>query len=907
VQSKDLRNRYLDFFKSKDHEIIGSDMLVPRNDPTLLFTGAGMNQFKEQFIGMNITYTRAASCQKCLRTGDLENVGKTSGHHTFFEMLGNFSFGDYFKQEACDWAWEFMTQVLGLPEEKLWVSVYKDDDEAYHIWKDKIHIPQSKIVKLGARDNFWPANAPKDGPNGTCGPCSEIFYDWGEEAGCGKHDCGPACDCGRFIEVWNLVFTQFSRIGVEQLEALPSKNIDTGMGLERVTAVMQGVRTNFETDLFVPIVKEIEAVCAGVKKSYANAIADHIRAAIFCISDGVSPSNEERGYVVRKLIRRAYLYSRADRAFLYTLVSKVVNVMESAYPELRERRDDITAVIKEEEERFQNTLLTALPKLDDILGTNKTSGIIPGKDVFKLVDTYGLPIEVIAEKVKQAGCKYDRDEFERLMDERKELSRSGSKIEQDIFVESGFQDAPCPVTSDSDPLEAKIIFMAKDKQKTEHAKKGDKVAILTDPQSALFYTEAGGQIGDTGTIKKDNAAIRIVNTYKIDGRTVHDCIVGEGNFSIFDNVRIELDSKRKQHVAKHHTATHLLHSALKKVLGEHVRQSGSLVEDKRLRFDFTHMKKMSDMEIERVEDLVNEKIQQSINVVKEVKTKEDAEKEGAIALFGEKYGDQVRIVSISGYSKEFCGGTHVDNTHDIKVFKIITETSIASGVRRIEALTDISAEDWLREDAARLIVLYNEARDGLGENGEAIAYHREIENMISECENLKKQESNISWKELKDYTYTIKPEIEDGIEYFSKLKKRVQKKQKANNINEIEQSLDDMIREAQIHDKIRMIVEELQNADMNILRKTADMIKKRSTSTFIALGSASQDKANIIVTFTDDIKARGVDATMIIKEAAKVVNGSGGGRKDFAQAGGKDVSRVKDALKKAEEVFLGSL
>ena len=475
MKSSEIRKKFLEFFKSKGHEIVPSDTLLPKNDPTLLFTSAGMNQFKEQFMGRNVVYKRAASCQKCLRTGDLENVGRTSGHHTFFEMLGNFSFGDYFKEEACVWAWEFMREALNLPKEKLWVSVYEDDDEAYKIWLELLKVPKKRIVKFSAKENFWPSNAPAEGPDGPCGPCSEIFYDWGKGTGCGKKSCGPSCDCGRFVEVWNLVFTQFNRVGKNKLEPLPSKNIDTGMGLERITAVMEGVKTNFETDLFRPITKEIADSRLRIKDKSVNTIADHIRAVIFAISDGISPSNEERGYVVRKLIRRAYLLGNTNEPFLYKYVPKFVKIMQDTYPELKSRREDITLVIKEEEEKFQNTLIAALPKLEELIAEFRKPRKIPGKEIFKLVDTYGLPLEVIEERTAKAMYKLDLKGFEGYMQRQKELSRDKSKIEADIFVKDKFSDAPKPKTSHEKPLKAEIVFIA-----GEH--------ILTSPQSGIFYT-----------------------------------------------------------------------------------------------------------------------------------------------------------------------------------------------------------------------------------------------------------------------------------------------------------------------------------------------------------------------------------------------------------------------------------
>jgi len=906
MNSTEIRKKFLEFFKGKKHTVVPSDTLVPKNDPSLLFTSAGMNQFKEQFIGKNITFKRAASCQKCLRTGDLGNVGRTSGHHTFFEMLGNFSFGDYFKKEACLWAWEFMTEILKIPEEKLWISVYEDDAEAYSIWLDSIKVPKKKILKFGAKDNFWPADAPTEGPNGPCGPCSEIFYDWGKNVGCKKKDCNPSCDCGRFIEVWNLVFTQFNRIGENKLKPLPSKNIDTGMGLERITAVMQGVKTNFETDLFLPIMKELKKYNPKLKSYAQNAIADHLRAAVFCICDGISPSNEERGYVVRKLIRKAYLLSKANKPFLYNMVPKIAKNMQDVYPLLRERREDITAVIKEEEERFQNTLYTALPKLEDLIAEFKKERVIPGNEVFKLVDTYGLPFEIIEERARQSKYKVDKEGFLTLMNERKELSREKSKINDNIFAENVFSKAPKPDYSDKEPLTTKIAFMAKDEAGISQAAKGDRIAILTNPQSSLFYTEAGGQVGDSGIIENKGAHVKILNTRKIDTRVIHDCVVDKGNFNIGDAVTIKLDRKRNHNIAKNHTATHLLHCAMKKILGEHVRQFGSLVEDKRLRFDFTHMKKLSTLEIEHIEDFVNGKIKEAIALTKKIKDRAQAEKEGAIALFGEKYGETVRVVSIGDCSKELCGGTHVDNSQEIELFKITSESSIASGVRRIEAVTGEGVSRWLKDDISKLLSDYELAKKSMESEKDAQSKTKKLRKIISGMENIKDDNKSLGWKQVKDYARGMKPDLLEALDYLATLRKGIEKKQKAKDISNIEKRLDELLKKSASHKGALIIAAELDSVDMNILRNTADKLKKKTKSAFIALATAKNGRVNMVITFTDDIKGGEVDASTIIKESAKVIDGSGGGRKDFAQAGGSRIDKVKDALEVAKKLFIRS-
>ena len=853
MKAKDIRRKFLEFFKSKKHEVVPSDSLVPKADPTLLFTSAGMNRFKEQFLGHNVAYKRACSSQKCLRTADLDKVGKTPSHHTFFEMLGNFSFGDYFKKEAIEWAWEFMTKVLGIKEEKLWVSVYAEDDESYKIWRDVIKIPVKKIVELGAKENFWPSDAPKEGPNGPCGPCTEIFYDWGEKTGCGKKTCNPSCDCGRFMEVWNLVFTQFDRKDGGKLDSLPNKNIDTGMGLERIASVMQGVKTNFETDLFAPIIEGIKKYCPAVKTRDANTIADHIRAAAFAIADGVAPSNEERGYVIRKLIRRAYIRSGQDKPFLYNIVPRVAEITRDVYPELVTKREEISLIVKEEEERFGHTLSLAMPILNEGLAAAKGK-ILSGEKIFKLVDTYGLPFEVIENKAKKSKVKIDIKAYERLMEERKAISRKKSKLADNIFSLDVFkQYAPEGIPFSNDiPLKARIAFMTTMQGRDDiggaeviatRANEGDIVRIITNPQSDNCYTEAGGQVGDAGTIKGENGTVKITNTRKEDNRVFHIGKVVDGSIAEGDLVTVEINTQRKQDIAKNHTATHLLHSALREVLGEHVHQAGSLVEENRLRFDFTHMKKLTDREIERVERLVNERIKKATPVRKEEKSLEEAKAEGAIALFVDKYQDRVRVVSVGEFSKEVCGGTHVENTKDIGLFKIIRESSVASGIRRIEAVTAGKAKVWMEESEKR------------------------------------------------------KAKSEKALKRKEEEKKLAREKLKA-----AVTEADPVIKKAEIVKGTKIIAEEIKGADIGILRKLCDAIKLKEKSLFIALAGERDGKAGLVLSISKDLVSRGLDASRIIKEIAKPINGSGGGRPDFGQAGGKNPSGLSEALSLAKKI-----
>ncbi len=889
----EIRRKYLEFFRDKGHTVVPSDLLVPRDDPTLLFTGAGMNQFKEQFMGRNITFTRAASCQKCLRTGDLENVGKTPRHHTFFEMLGNFSFGDYFKKEAISWGWEFMTKVMGLPEKRLWVSVYEGDDEAYGIWLNDVGVPAEKIVKLGEHDNFWPADAPTQGPNGPCGPCSEIFYDWGEDAGCGKKECGPACDCGRFVEVWNLVFTQFERKPDGSLDPLPSKNIDTGMGLERMASVMQGVRTNFDTDLFAPMIGEIKKHIGKKEASREDLhlIADHIRAVTFAVADGVSPSNEKRGYVVRKLIRRAYLKSGRKGAFLYNIVPAVVRAMKDAYPELEEKREHISAIVEEEERRFNDTLEAALPILNEML--TKRPKVLKGEEIFKLVDTYGLPVDVIEE---EADVPLDLEGFERFMEERKEQSRRGSDLVEDfIFKPDKFSGVPVPPGSDELPLKTKVEFILIGDDPAEKAEKGQRAEIVTSPQSTRFYAEAGGQVGDTGHIEKEGVEARVLNTFDAGGRKVLVAFIKKGTLARGDEVVLSLDADKKQKTALNHTATHLLQAALRRVLGDHVKQSGSLVDEKHLRFDFTHMKKLSDRELRKVEDLVNGWIEESIPVCKEVKRIEEAREEGALSFFGEKYGDTVRVVSVGDESKELCGGTHVDNTGEIKIMKIVAESSVASGIRRIEALTGDNAVGWLRKTLDEKIA---ECRHLAGDAGPGIS--EDVQKLIGDIlSGDRKMDSGA----IRDFDEKIKPALRNECERLQKAAKKEQKERAAGAFDEVKAGLDKVLAEPETAGGVKLVARVLEGMDMQLLRRAAAYLEKKVDSGVILLGGTSGDKAFLICAVTADLVDKGLDAREILNGIAGNIGGGGGGKETFAQAGGKNPRGLEKAIQQAKDVI----
>ncbi|MFH0858426.1 MAG: alanine--tRNA ligase [Candidatus Omnitrophota bacterium] len=891
-----LREKFLTFFKSKRNKIVESDSLVPKDDPTVLFTPAGMNQFKKQFLGHITDFTRAASSQRCLRTDDLDKVGKTDSHHTFFEMLGNFSFGDYFKEDAISWAWEFLTKELKIKEDDLWVSVYHDDDEAYKIWKDKVKVPEKKIVKLGDKENFWPAEAKQKGPNGPCGPCSEIFLDFGPDVGCRSADCSPACSCGRFVEVWNLVFTQFNRKEGGKLEPLPKKNIDTGMGLERLCRIMQGKCNNFETDLFQPIIKEI---WAQAKKNPNNkdlyAIVDHLRAVVFAIYDGVMPSNEGRGYVVRKLIRKSILHLRGmglKSVFLYTLVPVLSQVMKNPYPDLDKRREDIAEVILAEEKNFIKVLecshdiiksnekeildsikkdLLTQPKNNDgtISISAPTCSAIAIK-VVRLYDTYGIPVSMSIERFEKSvstnGLKNDPDkvdsEIEEEFNKLKQLSKSRSKMQGDVFdsKESKIMLKETKFLGyKQDSVPAKIL-MVLDKEYSEikQALPDEEVIIILD--KTVFYGESGGQVGDTGEIVKGKNIFAVSNSVKSGKLISHIGKVKQGKLKKGDEVTAVVDNNFRMSVARNHTATHLLQAALRKVLGPHVQQQGSFVAQERMRFDFTHFKNIDKEELDRIERLVNDFILQNHPVTKKEMTLSQAKKQGALAFFGEKYVDKVRVVTVEGVSKELCAGTHLDNTGSIGLFKIISEGTVASGVRRIEA------------------------RTGLG------AY-----------QEIKKQE------EIVEALASILTAPMDKI--ISEVQKRIsgardmEKQLSSQKLNAASSGIDALISGALLINGKKVITKIIEDSSMDILRKTVDLIKQKTDNAIVALGSVKDGKAILVIGLTKDLADQGLSAGKFVQQVASVLGGSGGGRSDFAQAGGTKPENFVQAFEELTKII----
>jgi len=840
-----LREKFLDFFKARKHKLVESDSLVPKDDPTVLFTPAGMNQFKKEFMGFDAGFKRAATAQRCLRTDDLDKVGKTSAHHTFFEMLGNFSFGDYFKQEAITWAWEFLTKELKIDQEKLWVSVYQDDDEAYNIWKDKIGIPEKKIVKLGDKDNFWPAEAKAKGPNGPCGPCSEIFYDFGSNVGCGEKICDPSCSCGRFVEIWNLVFTQFNRKDDGLLEPLPNKNIDTGMGLERLAAVMQGKQNNFETELFQPIIKEILCyveISPKDREKLLYAIADHSRAVVFSIYDGITPSNEGRGYIVRKIIRKSVMHLRSlgiNKPFLNRLVGQLAQIMHTPYPDLKDRQEDIAQVILNEENNFIRTLNSSNDLFKDKfsgLGREQDPEKV-GRIAFQLYDTYGIPLDLTKAWLNEQGMRISQGAFDQELLEQMTRSRLQSSMKGDVFDAKSLglklKDTKF-LGYENNSIEAEIVEIIdpnrKNKKLTEISLGVEAAVILNETP---FYAESGGQVGDTGKLISGTNIFEVLNTQKVDNVFLHIGQVSSGVFKKGDKVVAQINIERRLNIARNHTATHILQAALREVLGNHVQQQGSMVAEERFRFDFTHFKGLSKEEIARVEEVANSWVakNQAVNC-KEMPIKE-AKKAGALAFFEEKYGENVRVVSIGDISKELCGGTHLDNISEIGLIKIISEGSVASGIRRIEGTTASFAEQFIKDEQQKTVE-ESKKKDKLKE--------------------LKEQEKKRSLEVISSLRDAI-PRITD-------------KKVEINGI--------------------KVVVSLEDGLDMNALRLLADKVKEQLKQGVIALGSQDneQKKAYLVIAVTQDLLSRGLDAGALIRQVAPVIGGSGGGRQDFAQAGG---------------------
>ncbi len=871
----ELRKMYLDFFESKGHLVMKSFSLIPQNDKSLLLINAGMAPLKPYFTGQEIPpRRRVTTCQKCIRTGDIENVGKTARHGTFFEMLGNFSFGDYFKHEAIAWSWEFLTKILEIPADRLYPSVYQDDDEAFNIWNKEIGVDKDRIFRFGKEDNFWEHGA------GPCGPCSEIYYDRGEKYGCGKPGCTVGCDCDRYIEIWNNVFTQFNNDGNGNYEELENKNIDTGMGLERLATVMQDVDSIFDVDTIKAIRDE---VCKYANVEYETeykkdvsirVITDHIRSVTFMVSDGIMPSNEGRGYVLRRLLRRAARHGRLlgiKGAFLAKLSEVVIRESKDGYPELADKKDYILKLIATEEENFNKTIDQGLSILNDMMAEMEAEKktVLSGENTFKLYDTYGFPIDLTIEILEEKGFTVDEEGFKEAMevqrqkarDAREETNYMGADVtiyqSIDAAIESkfvGYHD----LTHDS-----KVTVLTTADALVDELKEGMEGTILVE--ETPFYATMGGQVADTGVIRTANAEFVVEDTIKLQGTKIgHVGKMTKGSIKVGETVTLAVDEARRNLIANNHSATHLMQKALRMVLGNHVEQAGSLVDPDKLRFDFTHFSPMTPEEIAKVEEIVNREIQNGLDVVTNEMTIDEAKKTGAMALFGEKYGDTVRVVQMGDFSSELCGGTHVKNTSNISAFKIVSESGVAAGVRRIEALT------------------------GAG----LIAHFNQVEETLKEAAALLK----VSPADVVKRITALQEEVKTLSKENDKLKAKIAKA-----------AAGDVTSEAEDVNGIKVLVKALSGVDMNGMRDLGDEAKQKLGEAVILYATENDGKVNLMATATEGAIKKGAHAGNLIKEVASLVGGGGGGRPNMAQAGGKNPAGIPDALKKAKEVIISQI
>ena len=865
-----LRQMFLDFFESKGHLAMKSFSLVPHNDKSLLLINAGMAPLKPYFTGAEIPpRKRVTTCQKCIRTGDIENVGHTSRHGTFFEMLGNFSFGDYFKREAIHWTWEFLTGTVGLDPNRLYPSVYTDDDEAFAIWRDEIGIPAERIYKFGKEDNFWEHGA------GPCGPCSEVYYDRGEKYGCGKPDCAPGCDCDRYMEIWNDVFTQFENDGNGNYTTLKQKNIDTGMGLERLAVAVQDVDSMFDIDTIRALRDKVCEICG---KTYhenhdddvsIRVITDHIRSATFMISDGIMPSNEGRGYVLRRLIRRAARHGRLlgiKGSFLAELSKTVADTSKDGYPELEEKEAFIFEVLDKEEEQFNRTIDQGLKILDELEADMQKNGtkVLDGENAFKLYDTYGFPLDLTKDILVEKGYDVDEDGFEKCMAAQKKRAHDARETTNYMGADATVYDKIDPsVTTEFtgyDTLkdEAPITVLTTEEEIVPALTEGQRGTVVV-PRTP-FYATMGGQVGDTGVIRTSEGEFRVEDTVKLlGGKEGHIGVMTRGMLRTNENAELDVDQEKREDTQKNHSATHLLQRALKMVLGDHVEQKGSYVSPTRCRFDFVHFKPMTAEEIAKVEEIVNKEIREGLAVTTKVMNIEEARKTGAMALFGEKYGDRVRVVSMGDFSKEFCGGTHVKNTNQIQTFKIISETGIAAGVRRIEALT----------------------------GGNVFEYYKGIEKQLDEVAQTLKTTPQEAADKAKHLTAEVK-ELNSEIE---SLKAKMAR-----------ESLGDITEGTTEKNGVKILCRKVEGTDMNGMRELSDQLKEKLGEAVIVLISAEEGKVNLLAAATDGAVKKGAHAGNLIKEIAQIVGGKGGGRPNMAQAGGKDASKADEAVEKAKSL-----
>ena len=861
---------FLDFFESKGHLVMNSFSLVPQNDNSLLLINAGMAPLKPYFTGAEIPpRTRVATCQKCIRTGDIENVGKTARHGTFFEMLGNFSFGDYFKHEAIAWSWEFLTKVVGLDENRLYPSVYEEDDEAFDIWNKEIGVPADRIFRFGKEDNFWEHGA------GPCGPCSEIYYDRGEKYGCGKPGCTVGCDCDRYMEVWNNVFTQFENDGEGHYETLKQKNIDTGMGLERLAVVVQDVDSIFDVDTLCALRNK---VCEVAGKTYGvnheddvsiRLITDHMRSATFLISDGVMPTNEGRGYVLRRLIRRAARHGRLlgiEGPFLEKLSETVIEGSKDGYPELEEKKTFILNVLHNEESQFNKTIDQGLKILADLEAEMKEAGksVLGGSDAFRLYDTYGFPIDLTKEILEEKGYTIDEDGFKEEMEVQRKRARESRAVSNYMGADATvYDEIDRNITTEFtgyDKLEAtsKVTVLTTETEIVDSLMEGQKGTIFVE--KTPFYATMGGQEGDTGVITTANGVFRVEDTIKLrGGKYGHVGVMESGMISGGEEVTLKVDEQERKDTCKNHSATHLLQKALKTVLGAHVEQKGSLVNPTRLRFDFAHFQAMTPEEIAETEALVNKEIQAALPVTTQIMGIEEAKKTGAMALFGEKYGDEVRVVSMGDFSVELCGGTHVANTANITLFKIVSEAGVAAGVRRIEALTGNNVIEYYRQMEENLHTIAKTLKTSPAEITEKITHlQKEVKELQSENESLKSKMAQDSLGNVMDQVVEVKG--------------------------------------------VKVLASAVDGVDMNGLRDLGDQLKEKLGEGVVVLASAKDGKVSLLAMATQGAMDKGAHAGNLIKAAAAIVGGGGGGRPNMAQAGGKNPDKIPEAIAKVAEL-----
>ena len=871
----ELRQMFLDFFESKGHLVMNSFSLVPQNDNSLLLINAGMAPLKPYFTGAEIPpRTRVATCQKCIRTGDIENVGKTARHGTFFEMLGNFSFGDYFKHEAIAWSWEFLTKVVGLDENRLYPSVYEEDDEAFDIWNKEIGVPADRIFRFGKEDNFWEHGA------GPCGPCSEIYYDRGEKYCCCKPGCTVGCDCDRYMEVWNNVFTQFENDGEGHYETLKQKNIDTGMGLERLAVVVQDVDSIFDVDTLCALRNK---VCEVAGKTYGvhhdddvsiRLITDHMRSATFLISDGVMPTNEGRGYVLRRLIRRAARHGRLlgiEGPFLEKLSETVIEGSKDGYPELEEKKTFILNVLHNEESQFNKTIDQGLKILADLEAEMKEAGksVLGGSDAFRLYDTYGFPIDLTKEILEEKGYTIDEDGFKEEMEVQRKRARESRAVSNYMGADATvYDEIDRNITTEFtgyDKLEAtsKVTVLTTETEIVDSLMEGQKGTIFVE--KTPFYATMGGQEGDTGVITTANGVFRVEDTIKLrGGKYGHVGVMESGMISGGEEVTLKVDEQERKDTCKNHSATHLLQKALKTVLGAHVEQKGSLVNPTRLRFDFAHFQAMTPEEIAETEALVNKEIQAALPVTTQIMGIEEAKKTGAMALFGEKYGDEVRVVSMGDFSVELCGGTHVANTANITLFKIVSEAGVAAGVRRIEALTGNNVIEYYRQMEENLHTIAKTLKTSPAEITEKITHlQKEVKELQSENESLKSKMAQDSLGNVMDQVVEVKG--------------------------------------------VKVLASAVDGVDMNGLRDLGDQLKEKLGEGVVVLASAKDGKVSLLAMATQGAMDKGAHAGNLIKAAAAIVGGGGGGRPNMAQAGGKNPDKIPEAIAKVAELVEGQL